>query len=465
MCLLKARGRVSVAGQWRGSFQDFSDDEALCSELRDFLASLGFADEAVFAGVSRGEALTLTTKFPLPAEENMEEIVGLELDRLTPFSRDNAFYGYEIIGRDEANGLIEAFVSVLPKKRFERYEGVINGLSSGIASLELGSTAIVKAVDYLHPGGIKKDSLLICRGRKRLDLVMIAGGSVISARQSSTPEKEPMEALKAEVMSFVDDLSHLGMRPQRVFLCGEVMSEFAPWLSGLHDWKVGSVSMPVPDSGAVAPEDCHVAAFGLALRGIDNDLPKARLLKGSGPRKKDDFSLSPLSTMFVGVVCVLAVLALFVPYVQSRMELKKIDSSLDSLKPVFKRQSVIKEEIAALKKRQGRLQGLGGGHTPLTLLKELTEVLPDNTWLTEFVYKDGGITIGGLTTSSSPLISLLENSPMLKEVKFASSITVTNATSRGRARRGFFELNRGRQDNDAQQLERFKIKALLEKPS
>jgi len=59
------------------------------------------------------------------------------------------------------------------------------------------------------------------------------------------------------------------------------------------------------------------------------------------------------------------------------------------------------------------------------VIKELSERIPKSAWLLRFAYSDKGskIEIEGWADSASELIPLLEDSPLLKEVGFLSSIT------------------------------------------
>jgi Tfp pilus assembly protein PilN len=77
-----------------------------------------------------------------------------------------------------------------------------------------------------------------------------------------------------------------------------------------------------------------------------------------------------------------------------------------------------KEETRA-KELQAKLSELAKDNDPrLTpLLKELTDLLPTQTYLLSFDYQKGEVKLQGITrTSASELVSLLENSPWLRQV-------------------------------------------------
>jgi general secretion pathway protein L len=58
----------------------------------------------------------------------------------------------------------------------------------------------------------------------------------------------------------------------------------------------------------------------------------------------------------------------------------------------------------------------------LPILKELSNLLPKNTWLTGMKIKGNRLEIKGFSTSASELVPILEESPMLEKVAFSGAI-------------------------------------------
>jgi Tfp pilus assembly protein PilN len=59
----------------------------------------------------------------------------------------------------------------------------------------------------------------------------------------------------------------------------------------------------------------------------------------------------------------------------------------------------------------------------LEALRELSRVLPEGTWLASYACQDNVVTISGFSNSASAIQKLLEDSPVFRDVQFASSIT------------------------------------------
>jgi general secretion pathway protein L len=61
--------------------------------------------------------------------------------------------------------------------------------------------------------------------------------------------------------------------------------------------------------------------------------------------------------------------------------------------------------------------------TMTSLLADITNRLPDDTWLTQLQIHEGALTLSGVSSSSAPLIARLEASPFLAQVRFGSPVT------------------------------------------
>jgi general secretion pathway protein L len=95
------------------------------------------------------------------------------------------------------------------------------------------------------------------------------------------------------------------------------------------------------------------------------------------------------------------------------------------------------EESRALSKQlQTFRRRLDQSPNKLVILKDLTQLIPDHTWLFQMRLSQQNLEMGGMSKSAADLIPLLEKSGWLTKTEFASPIVT-----------------------DASKLEHFKIKA------
>ncbi|MCG6898295.1 MAG: PilN domain-containing protein [Thiocapsa sp.] len=68
----------------------------------------------------------------------------------------------------------------------------------------------------------------------------------------------------------------------------------------------------------------------------------------------------------------------------------------------------------------------------LVMLRELTERIPDDTWIQTFDYNDGRVELRGESGQATALIALLEQAPGMDEVSFRSPVTQVPQTGKER---------------------------------
>jgi Tfp pilus assembly protein PilN len=81
-------------------------------------------------------------------------------------------------------------------------------------------------------------------------------------------------------------------------------------------------------------------------------------------------------------------------------------------------------DLERKRKLLGTINGLETNAVrPLPVLRELTDLMPTDTWLTTLSLDAQGIELTGQAAAASTLIPVLENSPRLERVEFSSPVT------------------------------------------
>ena len=139
-----------------------------------------------------------------------------------------------------------------------------------------------------------------------------------------------------------------------------------------------------------------------------------------------------LTAAALAVTVLLALAALLVPGLRDGRRLAGLNAEIARMEPEVRR---VRAVLGALERRRqllATIDGLAAGAIrPLPVLRELTEILPNDAWLTTLALDAKGVELVGQAAAASTLISLLENSPRLERVEFASPVT------RGRDREQF----------------------------
>lgn len=155
-----------------------------------------------------------------------------------------------------------------------------------------------------------------------------------------------------------------------------------------------------------------------------NLLPARRGLAGrQGWRKR-------LRAVWVPLL-VLGVLAW--PFYRQSQELQELQAEVLQLKDQVEQARGLGSTLEELHSSRAFLQRQQAiAPQPLLLLDELTALLPDNTWLSRFEDDGRSLRLDGESAEASNLISLLESSPLLENVRFASPVTANPNTARER---------------------------------
>jgi len=173
-------------------------------------------------------------------------------------------------------------------------------------------------------------------------------------------------------------------------------------------------SLPVEQRGAL--QLALAVAVGRAIRPLEL-LPAA-----VRPRR---LTRPQAFTVGMGALTVvLALLALLAPGWRQHRQLGRIDAEIARLDPDVKAVDRVLRELERKRKLLATINGIeANAMRPLPVLRELTELLPSDTWLTTLALDQKGVELTGQAAAASALIPLLENSPVLERVEFSSPVT------------------------------------------
>lgn len=121
------------------------------------------------------------------------------------------------------------------------------------------------------------------------------------------------------------------------------------------------------------------------------------------------------------VVCLVAVIA--VELLAKRDRLAASDRRVAELRSEAMAAVEIEEKIEALRASVARRVNAGGGSgSALTVLSEVTGLLPDDTWLDELILEDGRLVIAGYSGSISGILESLQSSEMISGARLAAPV-------------------------------------------
>ena len=249
-------------------------------------------------------------------------------------------------------------------------------------------------------------------------VLQVPAASVL--RRSVTLPLEAIENLR-EVLAFEMDR-------HTPFKAGEVAYDYRVTATDATARKI-TVDLAVLPRTMLAQAASILESLGLAadrIGVVDDHLARDRSLNfqtyDESPHRPA--SRRPLLPALAGGVACLAAVAWFLPLYFDQRAAAVYKALLEENHTAALQAESLKNRLTtAMDLNRFVIDRRAATPTITSLLADITNRLPDDVWLVQLQLQDGKVTLAGYAPSAAPLIALLEASPLLTEVRFASSVT------------------------------------------
>jgi Tfp pilus assembly protein PilN len=411
--------RLSVAALSRERLDTFSiATENPAVALREELGNRGLTPRTVALALARAAVFVRPIELPAVGGD-MREMVRLNLDGHVPFAAEDTPFDFVPLPAD-AEGV--------------RSPEAVNRVL--VAAAE--SRIVESAVRIAEEARLKPTSLTVAahdllglvhaqRGRRVVwvhrtggtaDVLCLVGAALVLSRS----------VLAADDVAVADEVRR-SLAVVRWRTCDGV------WVSG--DLAPDAPALATLGAPATAPPYTPRAAARLAtLPADDRGAQELALAVASGRRSRPldllpaglrPRRLSRAQGITLGVATATALLlvaALMVPGYREQRHLDRINAEITRVDPQVKAAERLVRELERKRKLLDTITGVeGASMRPLPVLRELTDLLPNDTWLTTLSLDSKGVEVTGQAAAASTLIPLLENSSRLERVEFSSPVT------------------------------------------
>ncbi len=186
----------------------------------------------------------------------------------------------------------------------------------------------------------------------------------------------------------------------------------APVLAAISAWDPRPT--PVPGAASEAQGD-ERAAFAF---------------QATGYRERPH---GPLNAVLVLAAVVLAALTLWMPYAEQREYRARLEREAAAALAEAEEAVALRDRLAAEREARALITDARSGRPGMVeLLEGLTRALPDDTYLFRLEVGRGQVNLHGSAKAASALIAILEATPHLQAVRFASPVTRDGASGRER---------------------------------
>lgn len=375
---------------------------------------------AVHLCLARQELLLNRLVLPIAARENLAQVLEYEIERVIPLPRDEIFYDYQVreSGQGE-NGRLAVLVVSVPRRVVSQYVDALEGAGIRPKSVVVAAAALGDYTAFCRGALAQPVALLVREGGEGEIAVFVERQLVAShALRGHAPSNAEVNAM---VRRDLAEVFHAVEGPVDLLVASTPNGHGngASPEGTLDLFALASGRLEAPTSFFDAADPTLLPAVGAALGAVREGVVDIDLLPAEH-RPVQEGLFVPLLLLVAAVVLALVYGGSVI--VRDEMTRRALASEVEALEPQV---AAIKKQEADVRKFQTQIATLteNQDRRVVQFLKELTDKIPSDAYLTTLRYRNNRIEMDGFATKSSELIQILESSPLFKNAQFTSPIT------------------------------------------
>jgi hypothetical protein len=398
--------------------------------LGDFVARNGLVGARAFLVLPADHVHMARALFPPMREKDLREAVGLELERLFPLAPAAMRHSWRKLPDTARDGKIRLVVAAVPLDYIDRWEETVSRVGLTLGAAVPAGWAAAAAVSRLGvpqspEGGALSVVLRWIEGR--VECTVLAGGEAVfcSARPAS-PASAPSEGLSLALSGLTD--VPLPAEEARVDLFAPAgwfpAGEFRPGAAGFSfrvreglPQAVAALSVAGGPEGPADPLP-FLCSLGAAVAGRGMDLLAPQRVGEASRLARAAVAVSAAAAVTLCIAWPAAVAW------KAQSDLRRLDAQIAALRPYAE---AYEETIADLDGAQAKVAVLReemstAGET-LQVLKELTDRVPNGSWILSLRVEGPKVDLEGLSSSAAEIFPALTRDGRFRSVEFAAPIT------------------------------------------
>jgi general secretion pathway protein L len=366
-------------------------------------------------GIPGNIVMVRNIQLPVAVKDDVESVLKYEMEKYVPIPVKDICYDFSITRENKKTGTIKVLIAIVKKEDIKPYIDLKDYVPGGITGIYPSFLSVLDYLLSIPEFENCNDFIAVSPGLEEVDFVLVKDRVFDSFIHAPS---------KAEYKTALDQLlEKSGKSSLHVAIPA---GKYVKFFKDVPEKNPAFIFMEIARKKYPNTTENDFGAFCLAAKSYLKKTHDINFLSERFRKKQSAFSYY----LFICLVIILFIIAGVTAassVLHNRMQMQDLRNKIENLKTKVDKTHKIENKISSLETRFKSIDMLVRKNpSVLDILKDLTLVLPDNTWLRKFAYKNNIIKIEGYADVSSDLITRLEKSSKFKNVGFKSKITKTN---------------------------------------
>jgi Tfp pilus assembly PilM family ATPase/Tfp pilus assembly protein PilN len=395
--------------------------EDVRQEINLFFRSHGLSKERIVLGIPRRDIVLRYLDLPSEVADNLKQVVQYQVQSFEPTEGDRFYHDYALLHGNAAGKRLSVMLVMVRKAMLDDLLQHLLALGIRPVSVATGSIGLSNIFLQNQKDLQGKTFILGDLGASELEIIALRDGSIVFSRE--VPKVDETSWKDLILRETAEAASKIRLGPEgaveKMALAGESSkSIYGEIKSEIPDCELiqNCIVLNVPDENKPHVQEA-ASTLGLAHMAMArNPSIKLNLLPPERRLHQSRWAYVPAAILGLAIVVLLCSFG-FHRMAQDRILIRELDREILSLKAPVARVQSYRSQAEALEKKVKSVEDLlNNRDMNLDVLRELSMILPPDTFLNTYRNQDGTIQISGLSGSSSELIPTLSKSPCLKDV-------------------------------------------------
>jgi Tfp pilus assembly protein PilN len=414
------------------------------SLVNAFVSKHQVSRERVSIAIPREKVIARFIRLPVAVKENLQKVLEYETPKYTPFEKREIYFDYSLL-KEEKEWLL-LFAVFVRKADVDSYVSLLKKMGIQPLSIQIPSVAALNLFFYNKGGSEGETSVLVDVGEPFLEMNLVRGKDWKESFHLLLPKEEREKKIISTYKRSADVDP-----PEKSTLFVYGLGTDETLLTSLKEAdQLKGVSLPPMDRIQVERKepkpDKIYASIGVPLKGLISLRVDLNLLPPDLRKKAKEVG-RPLLIVLTSLALFFALTWGVGAFMHYRKELDAVNDEIKKRRPAVEALEKLQKQRDEYRKEMAELVQVRSGEiSKVSVLEELTRLLPDTTWIWNLKYNGKEMELSGFADSASDLIPLLDRSPLFEKVEFLAPVTK--------------EMHLRGDGN--KEKERFKIKAKIE---